>query len=122
MTAIRLARAYTKKNKIIKFEGCYHGHSDSVLSTCGSGSLTFGIPSSLGILKSTASETITLPFNDIHTFEIILSKFPREIACVIVEPVIGNCGVITPNETFLKSLRELTVRYKCLLIFDEVIT
>ena len=122
MTAIRIARAFTGRNKIIKFEGCYHGHSDSVLSMSGSGIATFGIPSSPGVTKSTASETITIPYNDITTFEITLNKFPKEIAAVIVEPVVGNSGVILPEEKFLKSLRELSARFKCLLIFDEVIT
>lgn len=122
MTAIRLARAFTRRNKIIKFEGCYHGHSDPVLSMSGSGIATFGIPSSPGVTKNTASETITIPFNDIHTFEITFNKFPKEIAAVIVEPVIGNSGVITPQEKFLKSLRELSIKFGSLLIFDEVIT
>lgn len=122
MTAIRLARAYTNKNKIIKFSGCYHGHSDSVLSMSGSGSITLGIPSSAGVTKNTACETITLPFNDTNTVEITLSKFPNEIAAIIVEPVVGNCGVIVPRDNFLKSLREITKKYHCLLIFDEVIT
>lgn len=122
MTAIRLARAYSKKNKIIKFSGCYHGHADSVLSMSGSGLATLGLPSCPGVTKNTASETITLPFNDINTLEITLNKFPKEIAGIIVEPVVGNCGVILPNENFLKSLRELTIKYNSLLIFDEVIT
>lgn len=122
MTAIRLARAYTNKNKIIKFDGCYHGHSDSVLVTSGSGSMTLGIPSSKGVSKNTAYETITLPFNNINNVEITLSKFPNEIAAVIVEPIMGNCGVVLPKDDFLKYLRELTKKYKCLLIFDEVIT
>ena len=122
MTAIRLARAYTNKNKIIKFSGCYHGHSDSVLSMSGSGSMTLGIPSSAGVSKNTAYETITLPFNDVNTVEIILSKFPNEIAAIIVEPIVGNCGVIAPKDNFLKSLRDLTRRYHSLLIFDEVMT
>ena len=111
MTAIRLARAYTKRNKIIKFSGSYHGHSDSVLSMSG-----------CGVTKNTANETITLEFNNIYQLEITLSKLPKDIACVIVEPVIGNCGVIEPSELFLKSLRELTKKHKIILIFDEVIT
>ncbi len=122
MTAIRLARAYTKRNKIIKFSGCYHGHSDAVLSMSGSGVATFGLPSCKGVTKNTASETITIPFNDIKTLEITLSKFPKEIAAVIIEPIVGNSGVIIPQENFLKSLREITKKYNCLLIFDEVIT
>ena len=122
MTALRIARAYTRRNKIIKFDGCYHGHSDSVLSMSGSGMATFGIPSCSGVTKGTASETITIPYNDITTFEITLSKFPKEIAAVIVEPVVGNSGVILPHEKFLKSLRDLSTKFGCLLIFDEVIT
>lgn len=122
MTAIRLARAYTKRTKIIKFAGCYHGHSDSVLSNSGSGLVTLGIPGSPGVTKNTASETVTLPFNDIHTIEITLSKSPKEFAAIIVEPIIGNCGVIPPDTGFLSSLRELSRKYKCVLIFDEVIT
>ena len=112
MTAIRLARAYTKRNKLIKFAGCYHGHSDAVLSSSGLS----------GITKNTACETITLPFNDFSTTEITLSKFPKQIAAIIIEPVCGNCGVIPPQEGFLKSLRDLTTKHNCLLIFDEVIT
>ena len=122
MTAIRLARAYTKRNKIIKFSGCYHGHSDSVLSMSGSGNITLGLPSSPGVTKNTASETITLPFNDFHTLEITLNKFPKEIAAIIIEPVIGNCGVILPENNFLQKIRELTKKHNCILIFDEVIT
>lgn len=122
MTAIRLARAYTKRNKIIKFGGCYHGHSDSVLSNSGSGLVTLGIPGCPGVTKTTASETVTLPFNDIHSIEITLSKSPKEYAAIIVEPIIGNCGVIPPATGFLSSLRELARKYKCVLIFDEVIT
>lgn len=123
MTAIRLARAYTNKNKIIKFEGCYHGHSDSVLSSSGgSGIVTLGLPSCPGVTKSTASDTITLPFNDLNIVEDTLNKFQDDIAGIIIEPTIGNCGVIKANNGFLKSLRELTKRFNCLLIFDEVIT
>lgn len=122
MTALRLAKAYTKRNKVIKFAGCYHGHSDSVLSNSGSGMATLGIPGSPGVTKNVASETLTLPFNDIHTLEITLSKYPKEIAAIIVEPIIGNCGVIPPNSGFLESLRDLCKKHKCVLIFDEVIT
>ncbi|MBI2995979.1 MAG: glutamate-1-semialdehyde 2,1-aminomutase [Candidatus Melainabacteria bacterium] len=122
MTAIRLARAYTKRNKIIKFSGCYHGHSDSVLSKSSSGLTTLGIPDSSGVTKSTASDVITLPFNDLHTFEITLNKFPKDIAAVITEPVIGNCGVILPDESFLRLLKSLSGKFNYVLIFDEVIT
>lgn len=122
MTAIRLARAYTKKNKIIKFSGCYHGHSDNVLAMSSSGISTLGIPTSPGVTKNTVSETITLPFNAPDLFEITLNKFPKEIAAVIIEPVVGNCGVIEPHAGFLKLIRESTKKFNCLLIFDEVIT
>lgn len=122
MTAIRLARAFTKKNKIIKFDGCYHGHSDTVLSTAGSGITTFGLPSCAGVPRNTASDTITLPYNDPLALEITLSKSPKEFACIILEPVVGNCGVILPKENFLKSVRELTRKFGIVLIFDEVIT
>lgn len=122
MTAIRLARAFTKKNKIIKFDGCYHGHSDSVLIKSGSGVTTLGIPICPGITKNTGSETISLPYNDTHQLDITLSKFPNQIAAVIVEPIVGNCGVILPKEGFLKSIQELTQKIDSLVIFDEVIT
>ena len=122
MTAIRLARAFTRRNKIIKFSGCYHGHSDTVLTMSGSGVATFGIPSTLGVTKNTASETITLPYNDSQLIETTLAKYSKEIAAVIIEPAIGNCGVILPREGYLRQIREATKRYKCLLIFDEVIT
>ena len=122
MTAIRLARAYTKRNKIIKFEGCYHGHSDSVLSMSGSGITTLGLPACPGITRNTASETITLPYNNIPVIETTVGKLPKDIACIIVEPVMGNCGVIPPDQNFLKCLKDLSKKYNCLLIFDEVIT
>lgn len=122
MTAIRLARAYTKRNKIIKFSGCYHGHSDSVLSMSGSGIATFGLPTSPGVTKNTANDTITIPYNDIFSTEIAINKYPKEIAGVIVEPVVGNAGVIKPESGFLEALRALTTKHGALLIFDEVIT
>lgn len=122
MTAIRLARAFTKKNKIIKFEGCYHGHFDPLLSKSGSGITTLGIPTSAGITKSTANEVITLPYNDLNSIEITLSKYPKEIAGVIIEPVIGNSGVIIPENGYLERIRELTQKFDTVLIFDEVIT
>ena len=122
MTAIRLARAYTKRNKIIKFDGCYHGHSDVVLSTSGSGITTFGLPSCAGVPKNTVNDTITLPYNDPLALEITLSKSPKEFASIILEPVVGNCGVILPKENFLQSVRELARKFGTVLIFDEVIT
>ncbi len=122
MTALRLARAHTGRNKIIKFDGCYHGHSDSVLSMSGSGVTTFGLPSCKGVTKNTASETITLPYNNINILETTFNKFPKEVAGIIVEPVVGNCGVILPEENFLKCMRDLTKKHNSVLIFDEVIT
>ncbi len=122
MTAIRLARAYTKRNKIIKFDGSYHGHADSVLSMSSPGMTTLGLPACAGVTKNTASEAITLPYNNIPILETTLSKFPKEISCIIIEPVVGNCGVILPDESFLRCAREITKKHNCLLIFDEVIT
>ena len=122
MTAIRLTRAYTKRNKIIKFAGCYHGHSDSVLSMSGSGLAALGLSTSHGVTKNTASETITLPYNDFNSLEITLSKYPKEIAGIIIEPIVGNAGVLLPKNNFLKLVREVSKKHKCLLIFDEVIT
>ncbi|OGI20077.1 MAG: glutamate-1-semialdehyde-2,1-aminomutase [Candidatus Melainabacteria bacterium RIFCSPHIGHO2_02_FULL_34_12] len=122
MTAIRLTRAYTKRNKIIKFAGCYHGHSDSVLSMSGSGLAALGLSTSPGVTKNTASETITLPYNDFNSLEITLSKYPKEIAGIIIEPIVGNAGVLLPKNNFLKLVREVSKKHKCLLIFDEVIT
>lgn len=122
MTAIRLARAYTQRNKIIKFEGCYHGHSDYMLSFSGSGIATLGIPSSPGVTKNIASETITLPYNDLTATEITLNKYPKDIAAIIVEPVVGNCGVIKPKPEFLEGLRTISTKFGVVLIFDEVIT
>ncbi|MGB9856765.1 MAG: glutamate-1-semialdehyde 2,1-aminomutase [Dictyoglomaceae bacterium] len=122
MSAVRLARAYTKKDKIIKFDGAYHGHADYLLVKAGSGSATLGIPASLGVPGDFIKHTILLPFNDIKSLNDTLKKYYKEVACVIVEPVLGNCGVIPPEEEFLGSLREITYKYEVLLIFDEVIT
>ena len=122
MSAIRLARGYTGRDKIIKFEGCYHGHADSLLVKAGSGAATFGVPSSKGVTRSLAKDTITLPFNDIELFENIMKKQGDKIACVIVEPIPANMGVILPEKNFLKSLRRITREHDVVLIFDEVIT
>lgn len=122
MSALRLARGYTKKEKIIKFEGCYHGHSDSFLVKAGSGLMTFGIPSSKGVPHYTAKDTIVLPYNDIKAFKNTIRKKAKNIAAVIVEPVAGNMGVVIPDIEFLKTLREETKRKNIVLIFDEVIT
>lgn len=122
MTAIRLARAYTNKSKIIKFAGCYHGHADPMLSMSGSGLATHGIPSSSGVPKSIAFETITVPYNDIASLEVAMSKYADDIACVILEPIVGNSGVIIPADGFLKQAGALCEKYKCVYIFDEVMT
>jgi glutamate-1-semialdehyde 2,1-aminomutase len=122
MSAIRLARAYTKKNKIIKFNGCYHGHADMLLSHAGSGVATLGLPDSPGVTKNTASETITVSYNNINELEEAFENYPYDIACVIIEPVAGNMGVVMPLEGYLKKVAELCNRYETLLIFDEVMT
>ncbi len=122
MSAIRAARGYTGKKKIIKFEGCYHGAHDSVLVKAGSAATTFGMPDSLGIPEETAKNTIVIPFNDVEKFEETVKENKDELAAVIVEPVIGNIGVVLPKAEFLETLREITENYGILLIFDEVIT
>ncbi|MGA1790724.1 MAG: glutamate-1-semialdehyde 2,1-aminomutase [bacterium] len=122
MSAIRLARGYTGRDKIIKFEGCYHGHVDSLLVKAGSGATTLGIPDSKGIPSSLAQETITLPFNDLTAIKRVFQDSARNIAAVILEPVAGNMGVIPPEKGFLEELRKLTERFDILLIFDEVMT
>ncbi len=122
MSAIRLARAYTGRKKIVKFEGCYHGHVDSLLVKAGSGLATFGIPASPGIPEDLTKHTISLPYNDFEAVKQAFKEYGKEIAAVIVEPVAANMGVIPPKEGFLKLLRELTSEHGALLIFDEVIT
>lgn len=122
MSALRLARAYTGRNKIVKFEGCYHGHADFLLIKAGSGALTLGVPSSPGVPPAVASQTIVAPFNELKTLEKIFKEEGHDIAAVIVEPVAGNMGVVPPKEGFLEGLREITRRYGALLVFDEVIT
>ncbi|MDH5379115.1 MAG: glutamate-1-semialdehyde 2,1-aminomutase, partial [Gammaproteobacteria bacterium] len=122
MSAIRLARGFTGRDKIIKFEGCYHGHSDSLLVKAGSGALTFGVPTSPGVPASFAEHTITLSFNDIDQVREAFSQAPDAIACVIVEPVAGNMNCIPPVPGFLEGLRELCTQYGAVLIFDEVMT
>jgi glutamate-1-semialdehyde 2,1-aminomutase len=122
MSAIRLARGYTGRNRIIKFEGCYHGHDDALLVKAGSGALTFGNPSSAGVPAETASSTVVLDYNDITGIEQAFSQFGDEIAAVIVEPVAGNMNLVTPNPGFLSGLRELCTRHGSVLIFDEVMT
>lgn len=122
MTAIRLARGYTQKSKIIKFNGCYHGHSDSLLVKAGSGLLTLGIPSSLGILSDTAEHTLTADYNDLDTTEQLFEQYGDDIAAVILEPIAGNMGLVLPKPDFLSGLRLLCDQYKTVLIFDEVMT
>ncbi|MCX8040901.1 MAG: glutamate-1-semialdehyde 2,1-aminomutase [Thermodesulfobacteriaceae bacterium] len=122
MSAIRLARAYTGRKKIIKFEGCYHGHVDSLLVKAGSGLATFGIPASPGIPEELTAHTLNLPFNDFEAVKKAFEAYGKEVAGVIVEPVPGNMGVVLPKESFLEFLREITQKYEALLIFDEVIT
>ena len=122
MSAIRLARGYTGRDKIIKFDGCYHGHADSLLVKAGSGVVTYGIPGSPGVPPALAALTFSLPFNDINTFEKTITSQGHEIACVIIEPVPGNMGVVLPEPGFLERIRTLTEQNGILLIFDEVIT
>jgi glutamate-1-semialdehyde 2,1-aminomutase len=122
MSAIRLARGYTGRNKIIKFDGCYHGHGDGLLVAAGSGLATLGIPGSPGVPEDLAKHTLSLPFNDLTAVERAFDEFGRDIAALIVEPVPGNMGVIIPQKGFLEGLRDITLRNGSLLIFDEVIT
>lgn len=122
MSAIRLARAFTGRNKILKFEGSYHGHSDSLLIKAGSGVATLGLPDSPGVPENTALHTLTVPYNDLESTRLAFEKFGDEIAAVIVEPVAGNMGVVPPQPGFLEGLREITERFGALLIFDEVMT
>lgn len=122
MTAVRLARGYTRRNMIIKFDGCYHGHADSLLIKAGSGVTTLGIPGSPGIPEELAGLTLSLPYNDPDHLEKAIKRYGNQIAAVIVEPVAGNMGVVAPEEGFLKKLRELTAENGTVLIFDEVIT
>lgn len=122
LSALRLARGYTGRNKIMKFEGCYHGHSDSLLIKAGSGVATLGLPDSPGVPEGIAQNTVTVPYNDIESVKLVFEKFGEDIACVIVEPVAGNMGVVPPMPGFLEGLREITTQYGALLIFDEVMT
>ncbi len=122
MSAIRLARGYTKRELIIKFAGCYHGHGDSFLIKAGSGAITLGLPDSPGVTKSTAKDTLTADYNNLESVQELFDKHKDEIAAVIVEPVAGNMGVVPPAEGFLQGLRDITKENGALLIFDEVIT
>ena len=122
MTAIRLARGYTGRDRIIKFEGCYHGHDDALLVKAGSGALTLGCPSSAGVPAEVTNSTTVLNYNDLEELEQIFSKAGKEVAAVIVEPVAGNMNFVTPNPKFLPALRELCTKHGSVLIFDEVMT
>ena len=122
MSAIRLARGHTGRNKIIKFEGCYHGHGDSLLVKAGSGALTLGVPSSPGVPPELAEYTITLSYNNLEEVEQVFEKMGEEIACIIVEPIAGNMNCIPPVKDFLQGLRKLCSEHKAILIFDEVMT
>lgn len=122
MSALRVARAYTNKNKIIKFEGCYHGHSDALLVKSGSGTLTFGVPTSPGVPADVVKDTIVCDYNDIDSVKKAIESNKDEVACVILEPIAGNMGVVVPEMTFVKELRQLCTDEGIVLIFDEVIT
>jgi glutamate-1-semialdehyde 2,1-aminomutase len=122
MSALRVARGFTGRDKIIKFEGCYHGHADSFLVKAGSGAITFGIPDSAGVPESLAANTLVAPYNDLEAVQALFNRNPSQIACVIVEPIAGNMGIVLPREGFLKGLEEVCRNNGALLIFDEVIT
>jgi glutamate-1-semialdehyde 2,1-aminomutase len=122
MSAIRVARGYTGRDKIVKFEGCYHGHADALLVKAGSGALTFGQPSSAGVPEDVAKHTLTLPYNHTQALEDLFTSSGDEIACVIIEPVVGNMNLIIPHQEFLQSLRTLCTKHGAVLIFDEVMT
>ena len=120
MSALRLARGYTGREKIVKFIGCYHGHSDSLLVSAGSGMATFGVPSSPGVTKGTVADTLTVPYNDEEAIAKVMETYGDEIAAVILEPVAGNMGLVLPRQGYLRKIRELTEKHGTLLIFDEV--
>ncbi len=122
MSALRLARGYTRRDKVIKFEGCYHGHSDAMLVKAGSGAMTFGTPNSSGVTKGAASDTLIAEYNDIESVKMLFEENKGQIACVIVEPVAANMGLVLPKSGFLNKLRDICDKEDALLIFDEVIT
>ncbi len=122
MSALRVARGYTGRDKVIKFEGCYHGHADSFLVKAGSGAITFGIPDSAGVPSSLAEHTLVATYNDLASVRSYFQQYPSQVACIVVEPIAGNMGVVPPKEGFLKGLEEICRENGALLIFDEVIT
>jgi len=122
MTAIRLARAFTQRSKIVKFDGCYHGHADALLVRAGSGAMTLGVPDSAGVPEATASQTLVARFNDLEEIEARFAGDGEAIAAVIVEPVVGNMGLVPPHPGYLEALRRITEAHGALLIFDEVMT
>lgn len=122
MSALRVARAYTQRDKVVKFAGCYHGHVDSLLVKAGSGALTLGVPNSAGVPEAVARDTITIGYNNLDQVRKVMGSVGKEVACIIVEPVAGNMGVVAPSPGFLEGLRELTQKHGALLVFDEVIT
>jgi glutamate-1-semialdehyde 2,1-aminomutase len=122
MSALRVARGFTGRRKILKFEGCYHGHADSLLVAAGSGVATLGIPGSPGVTEGTTADTLTAPFNDLRTLEAVVDRHGADLAAIIVEPVCGNMGCVAPHAGYLLALRELTRRSGALLVFDEVMT
>lgn len=122
MTTIRVARAYTGRELVVKFSGCYHGHSDLMLIAAGSGPATLGSPDSAGVTKATAKEVITTPFNDIEAYRQIMKEWGDQVACVLVEPIVGNFGIVEPQPGFLEAINEITHEHGALVIYDEVIT
>lgn len=122
MSAIRVARGFTGRDKIIKMEGCYHGHGDSFLIAAGSGAMTFGTPDSPGVTRGTAQDTLTAPFNDLKAVEDLVEQNPQKIAAIILEPVVGNMGCVPPGQGYLQGLRDLCTKHGMVLIFDEVMT
>ncbi len=122
MSAVRLARAYTKRDKIIKFEGCYHGHGDAFLIKAGSGAMTFGVPDSPGVTNGTASDTLNARYNDVESVRTLIHQHPSQVAAIIVEPIVGNMGCVPPRPGFLQGLRDLCTMERIVFIMDEVMT